>query len=230
MSRRKQRTNPGVVVGLFIICIGLALLLANLGLMPQLRFRDFFPVALILVGVVNLANATHGAGRLYGLAFLAAGGWWLLGNLGLIHWGFWEFWPVLLILLGIVFVWQAYRPRDRGEASLTSELNEVAIFGGSNRVIRTEGFQGGDALAVFGGVELDLRQSRMAPGEITISANAMFGGIELRVPDNWTVHTAGSAIFGGFEDKTRQPREEDDGRYVLTVKGMAIFGGVSVAN
>jgi hypothetical protein len=113
---------------------------------------------------------------------------------------------------------------------LASSSNLFAIFGGGKRRISGE-FKGIDALALFGGYEIDLRNATMTVDEAVINANAMFGGFEIKVPDTWSVQTEVTGIFGGHEDKTHQP----DSRLVpnpkrLIVKGVTIFGGLSVKN
>ena len=42
-------------------------------------------------------------------------------------------------------------------------------------------------VAVFGGVELDLRKAAMKSNQVRVECNAVFGGIEIRVPETWMV-------------------------------------------
>ena len=90
-------------------------------------------------------------------------------------------------------------------------------------------FRGGDLTAVMGGVEIDLRQASMEPGsEVTLDTLALWGGIEIRVPEDWEVRTPGFAIMGGFVDESRPPSEPTGKR--LLVGGMALMGGVEIKN
>ena len=57
---------------------------------------------------------------------------------------------------------------------------------------------------------------------------AFWGGIEIRVPEDWEVQVKGTAILGGYGDETRTI--EGDGRKVLVVTGTAIMGGVEIKN
>ena len=65
-----------------------------------------------------------------------------------------------------------------------------------------------------------------------LHANALFGGIELRVPETWYVVTRGQGIFGGYTDSTRYvpPSDPDKPKKTLIVMGTAIFGGVEIRN
>lgn len=116
-------------------------------------------------------------------------------------------------------------------AGSVNRLNEWAVFGGSRRKVDSQDFQGGEAFALFGGVEIDLRRAGSTQEEILIEANAMFGGIEIRVPENWDVIVRGSGIFGGYEDETLDSRLGSQGKPPhVVINGFAIFGGVHVKN
>jgi hypothetical protein len=55
----------------------------------------------------------------------------------------------------------------------------------------------------------------------------MWGGVEIKVPEDWAVENRGVAFMGAFEDSTRRPAEPK-ARFVLT--GLAIMGGIEVKN
>jgi Domain of unknown function (DUF1707)/Cell wall-active antibiotics response 4TMS YvqF len=80
---------------------------------------------------------------------------------------------------------------------------------------------------VFGGAELDLREARLESHEVTIDVKAVFGGVDIVVPDDVIAIVDGTAVFGGFDDKvsTSQPAQ---GAPVVRIGGKAVFGGVSV--
>jgi len=119
----------------------------------------------------------------------------------------------------------------KGTTTSVNHLNEWAIFGGARRRVDSQDFQGGEAFAMFGGVEIDLRRAASTRTEILLEANAMFGGVEIRVPETWNVTVRGAGIFGGYEDKTLDSRAAPDAKQPhLIVNGFAIFGGVTIQN
>jgi predicted membrane protein len=119
----------------------------------------------------------------------------------------------------------------RGTSSSLNQLNEWAIFSGVRRRIDSQDFQGGEAFAMFGGIELDLRKAASTREEIVVEVNAIFGGVEVRVPENWNVSVRGAGIFGGYEDKTMDMRGAPDSKQPhLVVHGFAVFGGVTIQN
>jgi hypothetical protein len=120
-----------------------------------------------------------------------------------------------------------------------SRLNEVNIFWGGKKKIISKNFVGGEVVAIFGGYEIDLTEAAMAADQIEIEAVNIFGGGEIRIPLGWEVYMQTVGIFGGCGDRTRHPdpvppgAKFPDGSPVpqpkrLVVKGVAIFGGLTV--
>ena len=82
------------------------------------------------------------------------------------------------------------------------------------------------ALAMMGGVDIDLTQARFAAQEVTITAVAVMGGVDILVPDDITVVVNGVGIMGAFEDNARAQAGPD--APVVRINGLAIMGGVEV--
>ena len=85
-------------------------------------------------------------------------------------------------------------------------LHEYCIFTGGKRRIVTNNFRGGEIVAVFGGVEVDLRAAQLGGDEAVVDITAAFGGCNIKVPTNWYVEMRGVAAFGGYSNKTIPPR------------------------
>jgi cell wall-active antibiotic response 4TMS protein YvqF len=86
-------------------------------------------------------------------------------------------------------------------------------------------------VAVFGEVKIDLRKAGIAGDQAVIDVNALFGGVDIRVPDNWRVEMRGAGIFGAFEDKTVPPRLDPAVKTPqLIITGTAVFGAAKVDN
>ncbi len=244
-----------------LLIVGLAFLLSNLGVLPIEEIHRYWPVLLIVWGA-GLAlgyggRFGRGLGPGFGIHRLLWGGMWmvtggllLLQNFGYIHGDVWQvIWPVMLIFLGISFLlrkrWQGLPPGSQGVSAGglgsgpssplgggANSLDEATIFGGVNRRIDSQDFEGGRLSSVFGGIEIDLRKANTKKEEIVIEADAVFGGIELMVPEHWRVTVQGAGIFGGYEDQTHSSpaASPDEKRPHLIVTGSAVFGGVSIRN
>jgi Domain of unknown function (DUF1707)/Cell wall-active antibiotics response 4TMS YvqF len=103
----------------------------------------------------------------------------------------------------------------------------VAVFSGARRVGRWRPARRETALAVFGGVELDLRDAELPPGGMQLSAWAVFGGIDVTVPEGVRVELSGIALFGGRQVHGGEGPYGSQA-YVLRVHAVAVFGGVNV--
>lgn len=83
--------------------------------------------------------------------------------------------------------------------------------------------------AVMGGVELDLRNARFAPGVTEIEVTAIMGGVSIAVPHDVGVESTGVAFAGGFVTDAGDPDALDEGRPIIRLSGMACMGGVEAA-
>ena len=249
----------GMIIGLAVIAVGVLFLLRNVGILYFDDIWQYWPVILIVVGISKLANTHSASSVTSGLIIGGIGTVFLLRNLGYIYGNIWEYiWPGILIAVGLSILvkhlegrdehgaWDLRRrtpvrrdqavtfPPGSGFTATTSGANYLhaeCIFSGTRQKIETQDFLGGKVTAVFGGAEIDLRSAGTKREEISIKAEAVFGGIELWVPAHWQTIVRGTGVFGGFEDKTfpaapgasaKAPR--------LVITGAAVFGGVVVKN
>ena len=114
-------------------------------------------------------------------------------------------------------------PSRGGEES--DELALVAVFDGIELTNRSKAFAGGSMLAWFGGIVVDLREAELAPGA-RLTVHALFGGIVLKTPPGWRIESTAKSFSGGVAVRTAA--SDDPGAPVLSLDGMAVFGGVAV--
>ena len=105
----------------------------------------------------------------------------------------------------------------------------TSIFGGIEDKIVAQDFRDGEAVAILGGIDLDLRQAELSNGQATLEVTSIFGGIRLRVPRGWRVNLRNVTLFGSVEHNREQPAPEDE-TGVLTIVGTALFGGLEVSD
>ncbi|MDO4287922.1 MAG: LiaF-related protein [Eubacterium sp.] len=138
--------------------------------------------------------------------------------------------PLVLIIVGFAIIFSkkssgqvkdipAFTPKD-GKLPTYS-----AVFGGQELRVNHEAFEGASLAAVFGGVDLDLRDAIITE-DIVISAAAIFGGVDIVLPPNVKCVVAGTPVFGGIEDKSASPLDEQSP--VVSVQATAIFGSVGI--
>lgn len=229
-DERVRPFGPRLIFGLFIIALGVLFTLDNLDILEAGRVLGYWPVILIFIGLVKMvwpaARLDFGIGGL----LVVIGTWILLNNTGLLDLSFGDFWPLLLVLLG---VWIIYRSvAGRAERTISddsgSSIRSFAVMGGVERKNGSQDFRGGELTAIMGGVEIDLRQASISSGPAVLDVFAMWGGIEIRVPEDWRVTGKVTPIMGAFEDTARPPA--GGGTKELVIKGLVLMGGVEVKN
>ncbi|GAA4862805.1 DUF1707 SHOCT-like domain-containing protein [Kitasatospora terrestris] len=107
----------------------------------------------------------------------------------------------------------------------TESPSMVAVFGGATRKGRWRVGSHLRAIAVFGGVDIDLTDAVFESPEVVIEVAAVFGGVDIKVPENVSLHGSGVGIFGGFDVK--EQTSPDPYAPVVRIKGGAVFGGCS---
>lgn len=103
----------------------------------------------------------------------------------------------------------------------------IAFWSGVNRKGQWVVPRVHNAVAVMGGIEIDLTHARFAEAEVTISVFAFWGGVEIRVPDDINVNVDGFGFMGAFEDRA-PGRRHIPGAPTVRITGLAIMGGVEV--
>jgi predicted membrane protein len=220
------------MLGLGIILIGILFLLGNMNIIDSRDYVRFWPVILIIVGIAYLIQCQHGPGLFWGVILTFIGTAMLLDRLYFINFNLWNYWPLILVAAGIMMIIRASSSRRRtafSEAE-TSDANSfikaVAIMGGFKRMNNSQDFKGGELTAIMGGFELDLRDASIKE-EAVMDIFTMMGGMSMRVPEDWLVIFDVTPFMGGYDDKTRPPKENTKR---LVIRGTTIMGGIEIKN
>jgi predicted membrane protein len=217
------KVTPRVVLGLGVMLAGLVLALDSLGFVEAGNIFRFWPMILVAIGIVKWLSPVPQ--RMSALIWIVAGVAFQLVALGRMSFG--GVWAGILFLVGANIAWKALRPGALPKDA-ASMVDILQLMGGTKTVITTQDFKGGQATAVMGGCEIDLRHASMPEGRVaTIDTFAFWGGIEIRVPDDWEVVSQGGAALGGFVNNARST---PGAKRRLVVTGLALMGGVEVKN
>ncbi len=207
----------------FITILSLALVVIGIGLIGNVfevwNFKVFFPgwwtLFIIIPAVIKLIK--NGVRPVY-VIWLSAGVLLLVLSLDIIPDIVGELiMPVLILALGFTIFFRA---------RLGSGDGYIAIFSGRTPNFVGKPFGGAFAIAVFGGVDLKLREA-VIESDVTIDAIAIFGGVDIVVPiDGVNVEVSGVPLFGGVGEPKNRPYFE--GAPTIHVNAFALFGGVDV--
>jgi hypothetical protein len=103
--------------------------------------------------------------------------------------------------------------------------NLVGILGGAERKGRWRVGHKITAVAILGGVEIDLTEATFTSPELIIHCTAIMGGVSIKLPENVTLRGGGVVgIMGGSDIKAFEA--SDPGAPVVRVDGFAFWGGV----
>ena len=94
----------------------------------------------------------------------------------------------------------------------------VAIFGGVTRSGKWRVRKNIQALALFGGMDLDLRDAIFEAPVVEISGFWCFGGLDIKVPEGIEVRDQTAGIFGGTD--VRDIGDPAPGAPTLVIKGV----------
>ncbi len=233
-GRPGQRYISGrLIVGLGVILFGVLLLLDNLNILYARDYLQFWPLILIVLGILRLIQPSAPGARVWGAIVAALGVIFLLNSLDITDLRFHDLWPFILVLIGGAIIWgNTTRNREALQQGLGATADSFivgsAILGGFSRTSNSQAFRGGDLTAIMGGCEIDLRRANIEGNEAVISIFALWGGVELKVPTTWSVSLRGTSVLGGFGDETLQPGEPGAKRLIVT--GTAIMGGAEIKN
>ena len=215
--------------GVTIVALGGILLLRNLEIIKFDSWNVFWgtvwAAGLVLAGLVTIVSSRKLLTRAWGLLLLAAGVSVGLNAYGIIDVSIWKlFWPVVLIAVGLMMVFSiGSANRKRAEESGTDDNEKVAIFYGEQSRVRGD-YTGGSATAIFGGVDLDLRQANIKDGAI-IDVFTFCGGININLPDDVIVKNEVRGILGGSDDKTMS---KPSAKKTIYLKGECVLGGLEI--
>lgn len=229
MRSMKKNFLVRAFFGVTIVALGGILLLRNLEIIKFDSWNVFWgtvwAAGLVLAGLVTIVSSQRLLTRAWGLLLVAAGVSVGLNAYGIIDVSIWKlFWPVVLITVGLMMVFSiGSANRKRAEKSGTDDNEKVAIFYGEQSRVRGD-YTGGSATAIFGGVDLDLRQANIKDGAI-IDVFTFCGGININLPDDVIVKNEVRGVLGGSDDKTMS---KPSAKKTIYLKGECVLGGLEI--
>ena len=233
-NRPFRRVHSSAAGAVIILTVGIVLLLDQMDLIPLDIVLGYWPLAIIGLGVVQLALPGQLLQRVSGVLTILFGSIYLARHMGFIQISGNLFWPMVIIGVGVLMLVRAIESQRNpiGHAPLSPGMQrEVCVFSGCKRTNDSQEFRGADMFAMFGHIDIDFSGAKMAGDTAEIRTTAMFGGIELRVPQGWVVICRATCLFGGLDDRTRlHAPGETKPPNTLIITGFVMFGGVEIKN
>jgi predicted membrane protein len=247
MNRKRPRRSyveihDGTVPALLLIAAGILLLKFNTGSLPH-EWKNFFfswQMLLFVIGIVNVCRFRLVAG----IIMAAAGIFFFHSKVaGIYPDGTYEsfisiFWPLLIIVLGILLFFTIRLKLKRSgrrcseevhdaNADADGKINYRFVFSGAEQVILDPVFNGGNIEATFGGMELDLRRTSLPEGDTFLHVKIILGGVVITAPDSWDIEVHQKSFAGCVEDSRTKSGDRDKSRK-LVIMADCILGGVEI--
>ena len=223
-----------IIWGIAIVALGVIFGGNAIGLFNfDVFFDGWWTLFIIVPSAVSLITEKE---RLQSLAFLGAGIIMLLAAQHVFEWEVaWKaILALFLILIGLSIIFRSifHSKNDKEVEKKVKDADDktmdaqTAVFSGSERVYNDEVFSGSNMVAVFGGAELDLRKAKFTKDTV-IKAFALFGGVEIKVPEDVNIKSKSGFIFGGISDDRKG---ESKGKYTIYLDAAGGFGGITISD
>ena len=226
-----MKKSSKVIWGIVLIALGVILGLKYLGIADiNIFFDGWWTLFIIIPSVVGLINDNDKTGSIIGII---VGVLLFLACKNII--GFDIIWkillPIILVIIGLSLIFKTSLNKEDDEKikklneNLNSSEGVTATFSGQDIKVDKEIFKGTNLNAVFGGIELDLRNA-IIEEDVVINASSIFGGIDIFVPEGVKVKVKSNSIFGGVENNKKG--EVDENSHTIFINATCIFGGVEI--
>lgn len=223
----KKASN--IVWGLVLVAAGVIFSLNALNVTDiDLFFDGWWTLFIIIPCTVGLFTEREKTGNIIGIA---VGVFLLLCCQNILSFStFWKLLvPAVIVIIGLKMIFKGVFGSKANE--IFSRIKQdggdmksgCATFSGCDLNWGGEVFEGAELTAVFGGVKCDLRDA-IIKGDCAVQVSAIFGGIDIFVPDNVNVKVSSTCIFGGISNETPVRKDAP----TLYVNGTCMFGGVEI--
>lgn len=230
-----------VWLGIIFILIGVSAIFQQLGFWSLGNIISmWWPLILIGAGVSQLSGKP--VSKTSGIVLIALGVLFQMRKLDIITVSLARFfWPGIIIAIGVsMLVPRNSAKKNYGFSKEDNEFSKVeidedtvdnlALFSGVKTRNVSKNFRGGSLVAIFGGIDLDLRDASLLNNAARIDVTSTFGGVDIIVPPDWKIVVKGVPIFGGWSNKTRGRNYDNPDAPVLTLNCFVAFGGVDIKN
>jgi predicted membrane protein len=218
-----------ILWGIVLVALGTIFALNALEIADiNIFFDGWWTLFIIIPSVIGLLTEKDKIGNiitlLIGVGFLLAArdvfSFSTLWKLGI---------PIIVVLIGLRLIIGAFikkptyippqNPRDKGQKM------HFVLFSGSDVDYSGEVFDGCSLTAVFGGIDCHLENAAIDKS-VTVKASAVFGTIDVYLPQNVNAEVIVSSHFGKVVNERKN--YHIDGAPTVQIKASAVFGGVNI--
>ena len=203
-----MKKTSNLIWGLLFILIGLFIGLNTLDIVSfNIFFDGWWALIIIIPCLIGLINNEDKTGDIIGLLIGVA---LLLNAQGIISFDIiWKLAaPLILVIIGLSIIL---------EGNKDSKTNVVIKKINSNDNEKTS------VCSAFSSQNIKLNKEKINNLEL----NAIFGGIDIIVPDDVNVKIKSTSIFGGASNK-KQLMDDKEKKHTIYINASCVFGGVDI--
>ena len=224
-----MKTVKSIMWGLVLIAVGVLMGLKAFDLIDfNIFFRGWWTFFIIVPCFIGLITDDDKIGSIIGLivgVLLLLGArdildYEVIGKLIV---------PIILVCIGLSLLFKnAFNAKINKAIKNINSTSKVkgeynVIFSGQDVKVDNEEFNGTTINAIFGGIKLDLRNA-IIKEDIVITGKAIFGGIDIYVPENVKVQVKSNSVFGGVDNKHNVENSE----VTVYIDATCVFGGIDI--
>ncbi len=161
-------------------------------------FDGWWAILLIVLGICGMID--HGV-KTFDVILVVIGLLRLVTGLGIIDWERFKllFWPAVMVLVGFTLIFSIFKKEPvRGiDREAAARIHES--FSSKHYRLDGQNYEGGHVEAIFGNVDLDLRNS-IIQRDAVIRVNVVFGAVSIAFPPNVRVETEKKGTLGSISD------------------------------
>ena len=219
-----------ILWGIIIVALGVLFALKAFGLEFDIFFDGWWTLFIIVPCAIGLFTEHKKFGNLIGIVI---GVLLLLACQDLISFALiWRLMiPFILILIGLKMIFGGFFNKKTDEILEKMKNNGkepeegVAVFSSARMDFNGQEFHGAELNSIFGGLTCNLYGAAIQE-DCVINACAVFGGIDVLVPDGLNVKIHSTSIFGGVSDKKNRSVQENTP--TVYINATCVFGGMDV--
>ena len=225
-----MKTGRGIIWGVVLVVVGVLLGLNAFDVFSfDIFFDGWWTLFIIIPSFIGLFTDNDKTGSIIGMVI---GVLLLLGCQDIIDWGIIGklILPIIIVMIGLSLLF-----KNMISTKVTKSIEDInsktktdeeyrALFSGQDIKIDDDNFDGTTVKAIFGGIKLDLRKATIKE-DVVIKCDAIFGGIDICLPEGVNVQIKSNSVFGGVDNKCVNNK---DNKVTVYVDATCAFGGVDI--